>query len=692
MELLSLLESAAELVSDRSLRELATTLWSVSRPFTNSASHAAARQVAALLREWNVHSQTFELPADGKSTRGEYKAPLAWDCSDARLEIWEPFEERGKVLADFRKQPCHVLKWSGPTQPQGLTAEVVRLPSDNDKPPVLDSVRNRIVYTAGDPRPLKKRLCEAGALAVVTSFSPQARHLPNECAFLDSWPDEPDGWGFHDGDAPLPCVVVSPETGVELDVLLDRGRVRLRLKVDSKYQEGSFPVACGYLDGTMQKEILLLAPAFGPCANGHAAGGAVVLETLRVVQQLLADGRLPETRRSVRGLLAPAGHGALAFALDNPGILRRMSAAVSWEAVGRVHESHQAVFHFLRVPDAAASAAEVLLALLLETWLPRALPYARLLPAEPYAVAENVLSDPAFGVPCPAVLGRDRLHFTSGDGPESLDGAALHAFATISVAYTHFLLRASTPEAFQLAQEVVRHYGRRMEDLASRYAARLAESGAEKPVVLARACDHLTYLREIEERAVFSVKRFLKREDRVSGHLALLKLLRHSRRLLDLEKRRLQELADCEPAQLAAVEGLEDVAELRPLRKFSGPATGEGLAAEERAMLVRPAWNAPLHAALCWSDGTKTFPEILRRVRYEFAADQPVEEALPESLSALANAFRVLGAHDRLQWLQPGEEAPKTAAEPAAESAAAGEAPEEGAETSEPETGATQEK
>lgn len=649
-DLESRLKAADELVAEQSLCELVELLWSTDRRCTFPSFQATARHVGERLREWGVRSRTFELPADGRTLLADWKAPLGWDCAEAHLEIHEPLEERGQRLADFKKQPAHLIRWSGPTPPQGLTAEIVRVASAEDLAGGGDAVRNKIVYTPADPRPFKKQLAEAGALAVVTSYCPQAHHLARECGWVGAWSDDPRGWAFHDGDAPLPGMVISPEAGVELEVLLDRGRVKLRMHVDSRYFETHLPVICGYMDAEMQEEVLAVAPAFGVGAN-DAAGAAVVLESLRVLHEASASGQRP-LRRAVRGLLVHPGCGMIGFAALNQGITHRIHAGVNWRNVGRYHEAADAVFRYHRCPDAAASVADTLLGLLLEAWLPKALPYLRLAAEEPYAPFENACSDPRIGIPCPVVAGHDRFAATSADTPKDLSPAALRAFAAISVAYLHFLATATGKEAYWLAHQTVRRHMRRLEDLAGQYAVQLDQAGADKPALLARAFDHLTYARDICELAVMSAKRFMLREERHSAHQGLLRLLRHTRRLLDVEKRRLKDLAGVAEGELPKPDALGEVAALRPYKTFLGTPTYAGVATAEKAALSPPACDAPLHAALFWADGNHTFAEIVRRVGHEYPAAQA---------AALAQHFRFMGAHGLVRWLEPGEAVPKHA-------------------------------
>ncbi|MCZ7645747.1 MAG: M28 family peptidase [Planctomycetota bacterium] len=376
-------------------------------------------------------------------------------------------------------------------------------------------------------------------------------------------------------------------------------------------------------------------------ANDNASGCAVILESLRVLKQ--AAGALPAARRGVRGLLVNECYGTIGFAATNPGILRRIVAGVNWDTLGRHGEETGAHFRHHRCPDSAPSVADTLLLELLETWLPKQLPYARIDLDLPWALTDNVYADPRLGVPCPFVLSTDDCWHTSRDVLETLKPRTLHAFATISAAYLAYLAAASGPEARRLALETQRRHARRIEDQAGQYATRLDALGSpgEKQAHLAHAFDHLDYMKDVTDAAVMSAKKLMLREERAAGHKDLLKVNRHTRRLVELAKRRLKELAGCEPAPRLADERLGDLAQRRPLRTFIGTPTYDGIPRPARHAVGSPTWNAHLHGALFWSDGKRTFAEVVRRANHEYGRDRT---------EMLVKHFRHMAEHGLIKW------------------------------------------
>jgi len=643
VDLYERLRAAASLVSEKSLLDLTQTVWNSDRSFTFPAFQATAKLVSARLAEWGVKAEITDLPADGKTIFGDWKMPLGWDCSGATLEIVEPADQRGRVLADRKNCPAHVIMWSGPTPAEGITAEVIKVVDAMDLRDKRAQISGKIVYTPDHALSLKRAAVDAGALALVSSYMRGAGRAPDACFWFNGWSDSPGGWAFHAGDTPLPGMSIGPRLGRELDALLARGPVKLKITVASKYMETTLPIVSGFVAGAEPAEILAIGHAMEQGANDNASGVAVILESLRVLQAATRSGALPPLRRGVRGLLVSECYGTIGYAARNPKILKRMLAGINWDSLARHQEAVGARFRHIRCPDALASAADTLMLLLLDTWLPRAAPYVRLLKDRPFALTDNAYCDPALGVECVYVDSQDRYWHTSADTMDLVSGATLHAFATISVAYLHFLATATAREAIWLAHQTCGRYGKQLEATAAGYALELEATKTRKPAVLARALDHLAYVRDIGEKAILSAQRLMTRDEKTQHKALLAKIRRHLRKLTDLEGRRLKDLAGCEAAPLPVPDEIADIAELRPLKKFIGTPTYDSVPAEKRAEAESPTWHSSLQCALFWSQGKLPFREIVRRVCYEFS--------LPaESAASFAEDFRFMAETGLIEW------------------------------------------
>ena len=69
-------------------------------------------------------------------------------------------------------------------------------------------------------------------------------------------------------------MAVSGTTGAELDRLLKRGRVTLKMSVNARYFEGTLPVVSAVVPGSNGEEILAIGHAMEQGANDNASGCA----------------------------------------------------------------------------------------------------------------------------------------------------------------------------------------------------------------------------------------------------------------------------------------------------------------------------------------------------------------------------------------------------------------------------------
>ncbi len=651
------LKAIGERISEANLLELTELVWSTDRQASNSSYHATYRHVSAKLREWNIRARPFEVPADGKTVFGDWKMPSGWECQSALLEIIDPFELRHKILAERKKRSQAVVAFSGSTSSGGVAAQAIRILTDAEFDTKKAQIKGKLVYTILEPRAVKMKALHAGAVGLISSWSPAERYMPDATAAIDSWSDQPTYGGFHEGDAAFPAMMVSPEVGVEMDVLFDRGAVKLRMVIDAKFEPAAtIPVTCGYIDATLQEEIVAVCSTQRMGANACGTGAAVALEAMHAIQAGTAAGALPPLKRALRALLTSRGYGSIGFAAKNPGILRRAVAAINFDTVGRYQEKEIATLKRHYCPDAVPSIVDTLLDVLMQEQFGGSMPYAHT-DSGPYAFVDNGYNDPQIGVPTPAIRGTDRLQGTSADAPDHhISSKALKGFATIAGAYMHILSTCSQKEALWLAHETVKRYGTRIEQAAADCAGLLhtAESTEAKQALMATAIDRMDYIKEISEKAIMSAKNFMLRDERASGHLILMKYCRHLRRLVDLEKRRLKELADCDAGAIVPVPVDADLAGMRPYKKFIGTPTYESVApdarSDEHGAIPNPREDAMLHAAIFWADGNHTFEKIARAITHEFGHSPGAD---------LWRHFRFMEKHGMMLMLKPGDAVPK---------------------------------
>ena len=102
--------------------------------------------------------ELLSAPADGTTQVGFWTEPLAWDAKSAHLEILDPpIPASDRILADYQKIPTSLGMWSGPTPPEGTTAEVVEVHGADAAAIAKMTLQGKFVLTDHNPADFKWR-------------------------------------------------------------------------------------------------------------------------------------------------------------------------------------------------------------------------------------------------------------------------------------------------------------------------------------------------------------------------------------------------------------------------------------------------------------------------------------------------------------------------------------------------------
>jgi hypothetical protein len=451
----SLLSLIAPRVSDHHLLRYVAGIWQCDRFGTHGKfAETHAWTTAEMLAAGADEAEIVEIPADGKSRFENWIMPMAFDCEGARVEEVAP---NHLLLADWTQCPVCVVQWSGPTPPEGITAEAVL--ADTLDPDAEGAAEGKIVLTEKNPAGLRRSLQKWNAAAVMTWWLRD--HIPDRdtvTCWVNSFSSHRGGWGVLADEELIPGFVLTPSRGEALAIRLRRGeRITLRVWADTKVHAGVLPVSTGVVRGETDEEVLMLGHAAEVGANDNASGCASMLEVLRVLGGLIADGQLPRPRRTIRVLLSSEIYGMLGYSGLRDS-LDRTIAALHYDIVGDAITPARAVTHFLQSPS-NASYVNDLLAL-----IDRRMPDAVGGPAPHFerkaytGVADDMIGDPAFGPPCPWI-GRptknNPFYHSSGDTLDTIDPAAMTYHATLAAVYLCFLASAGDSEADWLADRMI---------------------------------------------------------------------------------------------------------------------------------------------------------------------------------------------------------------------------------------------
>jgi len=609
------------------------------RHFTYPKFAKSARLVVKKLTDCGLESRLLEQPADGTSRMGDWTMPLAWDCREASLELVAPEAVKGKVLCRRSQDPNAVAMWSGPTGPEGVTAEVVgpllakpnrvsRKPDykmggpDGERPLREGELAGKIVYTSASPRSIKPFLIKAKVAGVITSFSPAREYLPHNRFWINGWADDPGGWVFTAKDTPMWCFVLTPAQGEEFEALLREGTVRARALVDSRLYEGILPAATGLLRGRGSEEILTLGHQFEIGADDSASGCAVMLEAARVLAKLISEGKLPEPQRSLRWLFMGECYGSMAYVSMNPRLVRRTLAGLNLDCVGGDQRKTEMPLPVSLTPGANPSVADTLIRRLCGNYLWKRDPYFSWFTTA-FTPCDSAIGDPEIGVPTVYLGGKDRFWHTTADTVDKIDPEATARVTTLAASYAYYLASAGSPEAEWLAEEAASDGRRRLARIGSAFAAKLRRTEpARCGNILGLAAEHLRYHRDVAAERVRSAQKFAARTERREFRAAVRPMVAGLKKQAKLEAAYLLKLAARladeagEEAPQPAAPGRPDwwaeAEKLIPVRKVAGVITLDEVPPEAREGHSSPRWGTRLTNILFRCDGERTLAEAVR--------------------------------------------------------------------------------
>ena len=610
---------------------------------------AAAEHCRDILEGFGVSAKVLSFPANEATSYWSRPMFQEWDVSEATLHLIEPADQARK-LADFVEVKCSLIQRSAPVQ--NLDAEVVLLEDGEEEEDYegLD-LEDKVVLTKGDPDRVRElAVNRRGAAGIIfdgmCEIPPirQRMDMPDVVEYKSFWwqPADIKCFGF----------VLSPREGDSLRKLIKSRRregkppVRVRAHVVSRLYDGHMEVVSALIPGETNEQVVVVAHLCHPqpSANDNASGTAAALELSRTLHRLIASGKLPRPRRSIRILLVPEMTGTYAYLSAHEDEIDRMVAGINLDMVGQNQDVCRSVFIVERTPEAMPSFAATLLERLREEWLGGAQNPgdSSSYPLFRHAVApfsggsdHYILSDPSVGVPTPMLIQwPDRYWHTSEDTLDKVDPRMLAVLGGLATTYAYFVANAGEREAAWLGHE-----------MAARFQARLAHtvqngltdaSEAENAKDLAQAAVNL------EKKAQFVTDRYQEATEsllRLAPQNALAPRLKseadsslhreteRARKVLNsyAQDLRLEDMPSLPPRELDEWE--QQALGMVPSRKFRGPVPSRfhlhKLTPEERETVY--AWfkeYGRLYHRLgtmanYWVNGERTVAEIADLVELE---------------------------------------------------------------------------
>ncbi len=581
-------EIRGNLRSDEAIKIL-ERVYANDRYFTFPRFQRTAEYLAGEMKRLGMERvEIVEAPADGETQAGFWTMPLAWDAESATLEILdESVPAASRMLADYRKIPSSLGMWSGPTPPGGVIAALVNVRSADLERGAAPDLKGKLALLDKNPANVKWLLVKSGALGAVNTFTENPA-LEDGRQWINAWGD--DGWAYTKRSTPLLSFSVTPRQTALLRALLSKGPVRVRAAVNTRYYKGSYPYVTAVVPGESDEEVLTLGHTSEQGAQDNASGVSATIEALATLRRLIASGRLPKPRRTIRVLSMGEMYGSLHYVQRNPERIRRTIAAMCVDTPAASYDLAGTEYTFHMNPRVAADFTDALILKIASSYLPLV---GRPWHEAPFVTGtDTYMAAPMINVP--TVWGYSgsgvETHHNSEDTPDRVDPRSLRDIATITAAYLYFVANADENAALWLAGlSESRAHGRILDGATNR--------------------ERIEYALDREKQSVLSVLRLVPPAERSQVRERLAPAISRLERFAALQLERASK------PSAARTPSEEDRIVVR--RKRFGPIPLDDLPHEQWESQPSGAWAAVPTIALYWCDGRRTLAEAARLTQVE---------------------------------------------------------------------------
>lgn len=306
----------------------------------------AAQFMLQKAREYGLtdaHSEQF--PIDGTKTYGLMRSYLGWNVEAGTL--WEVGPQH-LLLGDWKTDPIRLADYSHSAE---VTAALIDIGDGTHEEDYRNKdVRGKIVLADGVlARVQALAITGHGAAGIVSD-------MPNQTTAWSGLDPTLVRWGHLDARQPSGfAFMVSRQTAQSLRTRLQAGEnITLKADVKATVGPGHWTVVTATIPGS--------DPAAGeivyschldherPGANDNGSGCVTILESARVLAQLIASGSLPRPRRTLRFVWGPEVEGTMAFLATHPEIKQRLRANIHMDMVGGDPFKNKSVFHVTATP------------------------------------------------------------------------------------------------------------------------------------------------------------------------------------------------------------------------------------------------------------------------------------------------------------------------------------------------------
>ncbi|MFA4925748.1 MAG: M28 family peptidase, partial [Candidatus Aminicenantales bacterium] len=451
-------------------------------------------------------------------------AKTTWDAEQAELWLVEPLK---KKLYDLKDIPATLCQGSVSTD---TTAELIDVgPGYSEAFYQGKEIKDKIVLVYGSPERARQLAVEKfGAKGIIACTSSHPEFDRDQL-----------GWNsirVGEKDKPAFAFMVSERTYYDLKQMLDRKtKVKIRAVVKSQMVPYREEMAMGWIKGTdkAEQELVLTGHLFEGLskqgANDDASGCVAILEAGRVIKKLVADGKIPPPKRSIRFLFVPEISGTMAYIKKYPEVAKKFYANLNEDMVGEALIKNLSAFRLETSPYSLPSYLNDVVASFVE-WMGASQRISQDTGWKYYEVLSPAGSrDPFYytidrfsggsdhivfvdgSVRVPAVMficWPDMWYHTSGDLPDKSDSTQLKRVVTLTVASAIFLSNAGPKEASLMLNEIATRSQERLGQEKGRAEALIMSAGKNLTNARKEAVNILNQAFDREKEALNSTRFF----------------------------------------------------------------------------------------------------------------------------------------------------------------------------------------
>lgn len=456
-----------ELSGERAL-ESATHMTAFYRSPGAAGYHRATDFTADLFRENGFDKVWVErYPLDGETKFVTQSMPLAWDPYSAELRIGS---SSGELLVSYETSPSCLPWWTPPTPKGGVTLDLVDVgtgerPEDYQK----QDVRGKVVLIRSTDRAsgwghAATLAMEAGVAGIITDYllyqtAPfrTRETLPDPVMLLRMPGIRNTAWS----------IVVNYHAAEKLAALAANGGTKVFADVQCTTFEGEGQNLLAEIHGTDKADEFIqfvchATAGTKPGAN-CASGPALQAEMGRTFAKLIADGKIPRPRRSIRFLVNVEGQGTKNYVHNHPEAIENTHVVFALDSVGHDQEKCKSALLFYHSPDSVPTYINDFYGSLMEQtpketrWVfhnVNSIPFVNFL-EHPYCPWSDNKYYPAFGIPSPLLMSWPDLYFhTDYLTADNLDAKVFKRGGNTTALAAYLLSCAGSDEAEDIMRVV----------------------------------------------------------------------------------------------------------------------------------------------------------------------------------------------------------------------------------------------